>query len=687
MAVAVCVLVGLARGGSTAGGDAALAGHIGVPLIVSGVVSATETPGVVVDVDRIATADQSMAAGGRVLLGGLVPVGLQVGDRVAITASALRFPGRRPGAESMEALERDGVDAIATVSSAVVVGVEQSPQRWLAVLREHVREAVDSELPEPAASLVLGVAMGIHQPIDSGIRVSLQDAGLYHIVAVSGLKVIIVLGLLAALTTLGGWLPWRRRLVGLAGVAFYVVLSGSGAAAMRSAMMAALAFAVRRDGRRLDPFIGLVGIAALLCGLEPRIAFDVGFQLSFVGTAGILLMAPVLQRRLPGPRLLVVPLAVTVAAQMATLPIIAATFGVISVVGPVANAIVLPALPLIVGLGIVGSVAAATVPAAGWLPLQLAGALSGAVVAISRVLAAIPGAAIHVGNWPGAWIGAEIGGLVVGVLVAYWLARRRLDVEWRVAVAGIAGAAVALGIAGIASLPSGAGRVTVLDVGGGEAVLMEMASGERVLVDAGAYPQPLLTALGRVLAPTDLRLDVVVVTASDPKSVGGLAGLVGHYAVGEVVVAANLTAGGQTAVEGLRQGGADVSLGATDWRWGGALWSCVTADPEHSAVGCVLRVQADAGWTVVVTGAVPSPAQGSVAVLGRSLLHADLLVSPPGGGLLPVLLDAVNPRWVAVPTVSQGKVPELGGGVTVATTGNDGDLGYTATSGAGLARD
>jgi predicted membrane metal-binding protein len=68
--------------------------------------------------------------------------------------------------------------------------------------------AVDRELPEPAAALLLGIAFGIHQPLAPDVRAPLQDAGLIHIVVVSGLKVVLIIGLVSAL---GRVFEWSRR--------------------------------------------------------------------------------------------------------------------------------------------------------------------------------------------------------------------------------------------------------------------------------------------------------------------------------------------------------------------------------------------------------------------------------------------------------------------------------------------
>src|SRR5258708_22014562 len=142
----------------------------------------------------------------------------------------------------------------------------------------------------------------------------------------------------------------------------------------------------RASGGGVEPLALLAVTAALLLAVEPRLCADPGFQLSFLGTLGILLLAGPLTARLPGPRWLAEPFAVTLAAQLATVPVMASTFGVLSLVGPLANALVIPAAPLLVVLGWTGAGLAAVVPALGWPPLAAAGLLVTAATVLARGL-------------------------------------------------------------------------------------------------------------------------------------------------------------------------------------------------------------------------------------------------------------------------------------------------------------
>ena len=428
--VSGALVLGVLRGATAAStpGPGSVDGNFGTrPVVVLGTVRSAD-PGsgssAIVDATRLSDSDTDRAVSGGVLVSGPLIPALSPGDAVEIDASGLRPLDRRPGPDSEATLERDGVEGIATAPQVfVLAGGGASLARCVAWAQGLLVAAVDRSLPEPAAALVVGVAFGIHQPLSSDVRTPLQDAGLIHIVVVSGLKVVLVLGLVSALGRVFEWSRRRTVLTAVPLVAGYVLVSGAGPAAIRSALMAGAALLASTGARRTDPLPMLALSAALMLGLAPNLVGDPGFQLSFLGTAGILVLASPIATRLPGPRMLVEPFAVTVAAQLATLPVMAGTFGVVALAGPIANALVLPLLPAMIVAGGSGAILSAIHPAIGWLPLQLAGLGTAAITAVARLVTAVPGAAIQVGSWPASWSIAELAGLLAAALVVAVAAR------------------------------------------------------------------------------------------------------------------------------------------------------------------------------------------------------------------------------------------------------------------------
>jgi competence protein ComEC len=430
LAVGAAVALGLLRGSLAVvvPGPGTIEGHFGVrPVILDGTVRSSD-PGSgsdsIVDATHISDSDTDRSVSGGVLVTGPLVPALSPGDRVEIDASGLRPLNRRPGADSADTLEREGVEGMAVSPQVFVLaaggvsagGVVAAAQQWLT-------SAVDRETAEPAAALLLGIAFGIHQPLSSDVRTPLQDAGLIHVVVVSGLKVVLVVGLLSAMARTLQWSRRQTLLVVVPAVAAYVLISGAGPAAIRSAVMAGAGLLASSGGRRTDPIPMLALVAAVMLGLAPALINDPGFQLSFVGTAGILLLAAPIATRLPGPRLLAEPFAVTVAAQIATVPVMAGTFGVIAIGGPLANALVLPLLPIMIVSGGAGAILSSLHPGLGWVLLQGTAAGTAVITTIARVIAGIPGAAVQIGNWPAAWSIAEVASLLAGLAVLAFSSR------------------------------------------------------------------------------------------------------------------------------------------------------------------------------------------------------------------------------------------------------------------------
>ncbi|HUZ70706.1 MAG TPA: ComEC/Rec2 family competence protein [Candidatus Saccharimonadales bacterium] len=429
--VAGAVAMGLVRGSLSVAvaGPATIDGNLGArPVVLIGTVRSAD-PGAgstaIVDIAHLSDIDTDRAVSGAVLISGPLIPALSPGDQVEIDASGLRRLNRRPGATGADTLEREGVEGMATSPQVfVLAGAGSSPATAIVWVQERLIGAVNAELPEPAAGLLLGIAFGIHQPLSADVRAPLQDAGLIHIVVVSGLKVVLIIGLLSAVARVFEWSRRRTVLIALPVVAAYVLVSGAGPAATRSALMAGAAMLASTGGRRTDPVPMLALVAALMLGLSPALVEDPGFQLSFLGTAGILTLATPIAARLPGPRMLAEPFAMTLAAQVATLPIMAGIFGVIAFGGPIANALVLPLLPVMIVAGGFGAALSALHPGLGWIPLQFASLGVWVTTTVARLVSAIPGAAVQIGSWPAVWSVAEGFGLVVACAVLMTAMRR-----------------------------------------------------------------------------------------------------------------------------------------------------------------------------------------------------------------------------------------------------------------------
>jgi beta-lactamase superfamily II metal-dependent hydrolase len=238
----------------------------------------------------------------------------------------------------------------------------------------------------------------------------------------------------------------------------------------------------------------------------------------------------------------------------------------------------------------------------------------------------------------------------------------------------------------LASRPDGRLHLTILNTGSSTAVLVRSDDGSTVLVDGGSSPTGLLAALGRVMPPASTHLDMVVLTGGEAAAVNGLNGLPGHYTVGTVVTPGGLTPGANTIVAALEGAGANVlNSEGGGWSFGGSVWRCFGFIALATArTMCVLTIDDPSGRALILGDAGTADQEDLCAVYG-SELDADLVVTPPGGAVSPVLLATVRPRELAVPIAKGAPASPPSPGYPTDRTSTDGDLGYSGEASGFLA--
>ena len=384
-------------------------------------------------------------------------------------------------------------------------------------LRTHYIAALDAALPAPHAAVLLGVVLGIRQGIPAELQQALIATGLVHLLVLSGLKVAIF-----ARIVQGALRPVLRQFAmwpALCLIGLYALAGGATPAAIRAAAMGGLAIAASGLGRPSHVWTLLAITAAAMLAWRPELAWDVGFQLSFAGTAAIIVLTPSIERRLRLlPHFVREPFAVTCAAQVGTLPMMATDFHLVSPVGPIANALVLPILPAIVVAGLALGPLSLFPDIAHLAAIPLAGLLA-FVEQVAYLLARLPAAAFPVVRFP-PWAGlAYYAGLGAVIAAGHVKPKRRAMAMAGAILAPTAIAGIALGI--WAAAPP---EVHVLSVGNGQAVLFRSHQSV-ILVDAGPSPARLKDELGQILPPWQTGIDAVVITAPGLGHVGGFAGL------------------------------------------------------------------------------------------------------------------------------------------------------------------
>jgi competence protein ComEC len=423
---------------------------------------------------------------------------------------------------------------------------------WIFHLRQQLAQAISQSLPEPEASLLIGILLGLKTPVLRSQYALFQQSGTIHLVVTSGFKVTLLSGILAAATR---QIIGRRRavLVVLIGIFMYTLLSGGSPSAIRAGIMGALLAIALSIGRYYNIYTSLAFAALLMSAWSPYLLWDVGFQLSMLGTLGIVLLSPFITRWLayplghaPGGQQIAELLAITLAAQCATLPIQTINFGQLSLIAPLTNLLIVPLLGALLMMGLlVGCVGLALPLAGGWAGL-VCWPLLWLVYQIIAHSATLPFASLAIGTLDLRLAWLYYAGLAVIVI---WLLsqpptarngsaqkltreqrrrKRQRAAHWRLAAAVFLIAAafpMALG-----TLPDQRLHIAWLDVGAhGQAILIQTPGGHTALIDGGSDPTALETALGQQLPFWQRTLDLVVLTNPKAGHLAGLMDIVNHY--------------------------------------------------------------------------------------------------------------------------------------------------------------
>lgn len=222
----------------------------------------------------------------------------------------------------------------------ILIGLGRWREKWVVTL--------ERTLPEPMASLSAGILLGVKGQMPKDFYDALVNTGTLHIVAASGYNVSIVAEVLmkvVGVVVSRGVAIW----LGLIGIGIYIVISGASASVVRAGIMGSLTLIAYFFGRPGEARRLLWITAGLMLVYNPLYIVDIGFQLSFAATFGLLYFEPMM-KKLPTIWFLSEYLYPTLAATVTTLPVIFYHFGRVSWISPLVNMLVLPVVPLLMGM-------------------------------------------------------------------------------------------------------------------------------------------------------------------------------------------------------------------------------------------------------------------------------------------------------------------------------------------------
>jgi competence protein ComEC len=513
-----------------------------------------------VEVQNVTYRDQTLPAAGQVLVQAPRSVDVEYGDRIA-AAGRLVTPFTADTFSYRDYLARSGVFSILQNADVFLMseGNGSPVYAWLLALKDQARQFIAAALPDPAGALLTGMLLGDSRGLPPAVSDAFSATGASHVIAISGFNMAILSGVVLRLLGRFRVPPRAAAFIGIVILVIYTILVGANAAVVRAAIMSSMLMIAGLIRRRTFVPTSLAFVTLLMSLQNPKVLWDVGFQLSLFATLGLALFVDPLSRGFqrflarvfPERRanllgdVLAEPFIVTLAAQIATLPIILLYFERLSLVSLAVNLLIIPAQPALLILGMVATLSAVVSPPLAQILYWLDFLLLGWTLWIVRGFAQLPFADVPVSVDPrlvAAFYLALLGGAMVTVTRATWpgrlagLVRRRMVVS-AVAFAGLGLAALMMVLA--ASRPDGRLHIWFLDLShDANGVLIQTPGGAHILVDGGRYPSRLLTALGDRLPFDDRTLEMVIVTHPDPNDTEALSAVLERYSAGVVLMTA-----------------------------------------------------------------------------------------------------------------------------------------------------
>ena len=426
-------------------------------------------------------------------------------------------------------------------------------------LRNRLSQAMSATIPEPQASLAQGMILGIRGNITPELQNAFIQSGTMHILVISGSQFNIVAGILVAT---GIWLFGKRRFfyiwLALAAIWIYALLTGMSPPVIRSAVMVSIFLFADLLGRQKSAMTAIGFAAALMIAITPKILADASFQLTFMSTLGMVVVAPRLQnwgKNIIADKLgeeggfvktadwVADSLFVTLGVTIAIWPLLVYYFGIFSVVSPLASLLVLPALPYLLGSGTLAAVLGIFLLPVGQIVGWLAWLAAFYMLVIINGFAKLTFSAINVGTINPAWIWAYFAALAA----ILWLIPNRKTVgaffsrtastldqvpkKW--AVPSLLVVAILTSTAAYA-MPDNRLHVSFLDVGQGDAILIQTPNHQDILVDGGPSAQAISAQLSKLLPFWDRTIELVVLTHPHEDHLTGLLEVLQRYKVKQV---------------------------------------------------------------------------------------------------------------------------------------------------------
>ncbi len=395
--------------------------------------------------------------------------------------------------------------------------------RMVAAIREHYRASMAEVMSAEDAAAIFAMLFGGYAGLNPELVEDFQTTGIVHILSVSGSHMSMLAMATAWLCLLLKFPRGVTFVIGFFVIGTYAILSGLLPQVLRSATMGVLIFFAKTldaeaEGARL---LTLTALAMLIN--QPLLLFDVSFQLSFTATAGLMYLSEDLRNAMERlPKFFTEPASMTIAAQLASLPVIVWYFNQVSLSSVLANVFVMPLLEIVIIGGLLGGILVAVVPVAGKIFFAGEALIFGAGAELNRVFASLPFSAVQVptiGLWAGFFYYAAL------------ILRRAIILLPIIFLIGLS-----------VFRFGGELEVSFVDVGQGDCAVVITSSGKCLIFDTGGVREKMFDVGGRVVVPylkhENIReVDKIFLTHVHEDHSGGAGSVIKKFPVGEVITA------------------------------------------------------------------------------------------------------------------------------------------------------
>lgn len=511
-----------------------------------------------INVTAVDTGDGDLPVSGQILVRVSPNEEYEYGERVRLRGE-LKTPPEDEEFSYRDYLARQGIHSYVTKSEVTrLPGNDGGPIRKLVyALKTRLVENTYKIFADPEASLFAGILFGVDTGLPKKLQEAFKNTGTAHIIAISGFNIAIISGVF--FTSFKSILRNERFAAGLA-IAFvflYAFLVGSDPAVIRAAIMGSLSLFAKQVGRRNAGINTLAAVAVLMVLWNPLTLWDVGFQLSFFATLGLILYAEPFSnitanifRITDGTLLRFINdnILLTLAAQVMTIPLMAYYFQRFSIISFIANPFILPVQPAVMILGGIAVFVSLIIPLLGQLLAWVAWPFAGYTIRVVELFDSIPNGVIVLGDVPLWIIYMTYASLL---LVTFnWSAIQ----NWFKSAASSLRAAALTVIATVIFICmmvfwSAAGKsgdenfhVIFLEAGSADAVLIQTPQGRNILINGGTSTSELSSDLGRRLPFFTRSLDWLIIASTQENQLTALPRVVERYQPENVLWAGNVQA-------------------------------------------------------------------------------------------------------------------------------------------------